>query len=103
LTDIVIKGKKEIGEAMPSWVLNSWDKFSTWVANQPTFVEVAFGIGLFFVVLQLAKFCYKLLVFLFSPLLSTPVRFGKQKDLRPKQRKQKTAPPDDDSPPFVFR
>ena len=103
LTDIDIKGNKEIGEAMPSWVANSWDTFSTWVTNQPIFVEVAIGIGLFFVVLQLLKFFYKLIVFLFSPLLSTPARFRKQKDLRPKPRKQKKASPDDDSPPFVFR
>ncbi len=88
---------------MLSWIANNWDKFSIWVTNQPTFVEVAFGIGLFYVVLQIVKLLYKLFVFLFSPLLASLVRFKKQKGLPPGPRKQKTAPSDDDSPPFVFR
>lgn len=88
---------------MPSWIAIIWDKFSIWVTNQPTFVEVAVGIGLFYVTLQIVKLFYKLVVFLFSPLFSMPVRFKKQKDLRPRPRSQRAAPPDDDSPPFVFR
>jgi hypothetical protein len=88
---------------MLSWIVNNWDKFSIWVTNQPTFVEVAFGIGLFYVVLQIVKLLYKLFVFLFTPLWEISARFKKQKGLRPGPRKQKTAPPDDDSPPFVFR
>lgn len=88
---------------MLSWIVNSWDKFSIWVTNQPTFVEVAFGIGLFYAALQITKLTFKLFVFLISPLLAAPVRFKKQKDVRPKLRRPKSAPPDDDSPPFVFR
>jgi hypothetical protein len=88
---------------MPSWIINYWDTFSVWVDKQPGFVEVAFGIGLFYVVLQIVKLLYKLFVLLFSPLLTTPVRFKNRKDLRPKPRRQKSAAPDDDSPPFVFR
>ena len=88
---------------MLSWIVNIWDKFSIWVTNQPTFVEVAFGIGLFYVALKILKLLYKLFMLLFSPLLATPARFKKQKDLRPGPRKQKATPPDDDSPPFVFR
>ena len=74
-----------------------------WVANQPTFLQIAFGIALFYVVLQIVKLLYKLIIFVFSPLVATPGRFKKQKDLRPKPRRQKAAPSDDDSPPFVFR
>jgi len=88
---------------MLSWITNNWDKFSIWVTNQPTFVEVACGIGLFYVALQIVKLLSKLLVFLFAPLLETPVRFTKRKDRRPGPRKQKKPSSDDDSPPFVFR
>jgi hypothetical protein len=88
---------------MLSWLVNNWDKFSIWVANQPTFVEVAWGVGLFYVALQIVKLLFKLFVFLFSPLLETPLRFKTQKKMRPGRRKQKKSPSDDDSPPFVFR
>ena len=88
---------------MLSWIVNNWEKFSIWVTNQPTFVEVAFGIGLFYVALQIVKLLFKLFVFSLSPLLETRVRFKKRKELRPGSRKQKKPPSDDDSPPFVFR
>jgi hypothetical protein len=109
LTESVISGKKSKGsnfiakEAMLSWIVNSWDKVSAWVTNQPAFVEVACGIGLFYVALQAVKLSYKLLVFLLAPLAATPARFKKQKDMRPKPRGHRAPPPDDDSPPFVFR
>jgi len=88
---------------MLSWIVNNWEKFGIWVTNQPTFVEVACGIGLFYVALQTGKLLFKLFVFSLSPLLDTRVRFNKRKELRPGSRKQKKSPPDDDSPPFVFR
>jgi len=88
---------------MLNWILVIWGQFSLWVANQPTFVQVAFGVALFYAALQILKMLSKLIVFLFSPLVATPRRFTKQKDLRPKLSRQKAAPPDDDSPPFVFR
>ena len=88
---------------MLSWIANNWDKFSIWVSNQPTFVEVAFGIGLFYLALQIVKKIFKLLGLLFSPLLATPMRFKIQKNLRPRPRKPKKISSDDDSPPFVFR
>ena len=88
---------------MPSWFVEIWDKFSIWVTNQPTFVEVAVGIGLFYVSLQIVKLLYKFVIFLVSPLLARPVRTKKQKDLRPKPRSKRAATQDDDSPQFVFR
>ena len=39
-------------EMILNWFVSNWDKFSIWVTNQPTFVEVAFGVGLFYVVLR---------------------------------------------------
>lgn len=88
---------------MFSWIVNSWETFSTWVTNQPTFVEVACGIGLFYIVLQIVKLAIKFFVLLFAPLLETSVRFAKRKNLQPGPGRQKKSPPDDDSPPFVFR
>ena len=99
ITDAIIQAAK----AMLNWILNIWDKFSVWAAVQPTFMQVAFGIALFYAALQIAKLLYRLTMFLLSPLAATPRRFKKQKDLRPQPRRQKAASADDDSPPFVFR
>jgi hypothetical protein len=82
---------------------NNWDIFSIWVTNQPTFVEVAFGIGLFYVVLQIVKSLYKVIMFLLSGILSIPRRFKKQKDMRVRPRSKKPAATNEEAPPFVFR
>jgi hypothetical protein len=88
---------------MLNWILTTWDKISMWIAAQPTFVQVAVGIALFYAALQTAKLLYKLVAYLLAPLMATPRRFRKQQDLRSKPRRPKAAAPDDDSPPFVFR
>ncbi len=89
---------------MLNWFVNIWDKFSLWVTGQPTFVEVAFGVGLFYAALQIAKAIFRLIAFLFSSLsAATPAHFKKQKSQRPRIRSPKKPPPDDESPPFVFR
>ncbi len=90
-------------EAILNRLVNNWDIFSIWVTNQPTFVEVAFGAGLFYVVLQVVKAIYKLIVFLLSGLFSIPRRFKRQKDMRAKPRRKKSATTDEETPPFVFR
>ena len=90
-------------EAMQNWLVNSWNEFCLWVNNQPTFVEIAFGIGLFYLALQITKQAWKLLAFIVSGLLSTPARFKKQKDMRPAPRRKRPVTMDDDAPPFVFR
>ena len=86
-----------------NWLVSYWDKFSIWVTNQPMFVEVAFGVGLFYVVLLGVKALYKLLSFLFSGLFAGSIRFKKKKNLRVKPRGNKPVTLDDDAPPFVFR
>jgi len=86
-----------------NWLVDNWDNFSIWVTNQPLFVEVAFGIGLFYVVLHIVKALYKLLVFVYSGLFASP---GRVKQRRKKPAKSRAAKPvtlDDDAPPFVFR
>jgi len=90
-------------EMIPNWFVSYWDKFSIWVTNQPTFVEVAFGVGLFYVVLQIVKVLWKLLAFLFSGLFARPRRFKKKKKKPAKTSGTKPITLDDDAPPFVFR
>ena len=85
------------------WLIGIWDKFCIWVTNQPTFVEVAFGVGLFYLTLQIVKAVFKLIAFLLSGVFSVPLRSKKQKDMRSKPRRKKTSPRGDDTPPFVFR
>ena len=90
-------------EMIPTWLVSNWDKFSIWVTNQPMFVEVAFGVGLFYVVLQIVRMSYKLLWFLFSGLFTGPRRFKKSKKKPTQTSGKKPVPMDDDAPPFVFR
>ena len=90
-------------ETIFNQLANNWDIFSIWVTNQPTFVEVAFGVGLFYVLLQIVKALYKVILFLLSGLLSIPRRFKKQKDMRIKLRSKKPVATDEEAPPFVFR
>ncbi len=90
-------------EAILNRLANNWDIFSIWVANQPTFVEVAFGVGLFYLVLQVAKALFKVIVFLLSGIWSVPLLFKKQKDMRVKPRSKKPDATDEEVPPFVFR
>jgi hypothetical protein len=84
-------------------LVNNWDIFSIWVTNQPTFMEVAFGTGLFYVVLLIIKALYKVIMFLLSGLFSVPRRFKKQKDMRVKSHSKKSAATDEETLPFVFR
>jgi hypothetical protein len=86
-----------------NWLVSNWDKFSIWVTNQPTFVEVAFGVGLFYVVLQILKVLFQLIAFLFSGLFASPGRIKKRKKQTAKTSGTKPITMDDDAPPFVFR
>ena len=93
----------EVMEAVINRLVNNWNIFSIWVTQQPTFVEVAFGIGLFYVVLQIVRAFFKVIMFFLSGLSSIPRRFKKQKDMRVKPRRKKSATTDEEAPPFVFR
>jgi hypothetical protein len=90
-------------EMIPHWLVSSWDQFSIWVTNQPEFVEVAFGVGLFYVVLQIVRMSYKFLEFLFSGLFSGPRRVKKRKKKPAQTSGKKPVTMDDEAPPFVFR
>ncbi len=108
LTKFVISGTNRMEnhcamEAILNRLVNNWDIFSIWVTNQPTFVEVAFGVGLFYMVLQMVRTLYKLIMYLLSGLFSLPRRFQKQKDMRVNPRSKKSATTGEEAPPFVFR
>jgi len=85
-----------------NWLAEIWEKFSLWASTQPTFVEVAIGVGLFYVVLLIVKAIYRFIAFLISGLFSGRPRFKRKRVVRPPgQTKPITI--DDDVPPFIFR
>lgn len=89
---------------MISWVAAIWGKFSLWASTQPTFVEVAIGMGLFYVVLLASRATYRLTAFLFSGLFSSSHRpQPTRKPPAPRARSKTHLTVDDDIPPFVFR
>jgi len=90
-------------EMMLNWIVSSWDNFSIWVTNQPTFVEVAFGVGLFYVVLHIVKVLYKLLASLSAGWFAGPGGVKKRIKKPVKGLATKPVTMDDDAPPFVFR
>ena len=92
-----------IMEMIPNWLVNNWDAFSIWVTNQPTFVEVAIGVGLFYAVLQIVKLLYKFLAFIFAGLFSGPRRIKRRRTTPARTSGTKPASMDDEAPPFVFR
>ena len=68
-------------EAMLNWLVNYWNEFCLWVSNQPTFVEIAFGIGLFYLVLQIAKAVLKFFIYIISGLFPARGRFKKSNQI----------------------
>ena len=51
-----------------NWLAEVWNAFSLWTSTQPTFVQVAFGMGLFYVVLNLLRLLYRVVHFIFTVL-----------------------------------
>jgi hypothetical protein len=85
-----------------NWLAEIWEKVSLWVSNQPVFVEVAIGIGLFYVVLLISRSVFKFIVFLLSGLFSGRPRFRIKRVVRA-QGQSKPAKSDEEAPPFIFR
>ncbi|MDX1707629.1 MAG: hypothetical protein R3274_03440 [Desulfobacterales bacterium] len=86
-----------------NWLVEGWGAISTWASTQPIFVQVAFGMGLFYLILQLWHLFFRVSLYVVSALFSGRERVPKKKDPKPPIRSQKPAPLDDDAPPFVFR
>ena len=86
-----------------NWLVETWMAFIVWTSTQPTFIQVAFGMGLFYMVLQLWRLVYRLCVYILTGLFAGRGRPRAKKDLKPPNRVKKNVTMDDDAPPFVFR
>jgi len=86
-----------------NWLIEVWSTFSLWTSTQPTFVQVAFGMGLFYVVLLLVRLLYRFVYLSVSGLFVDRGRPKAKKDFKPPNRAKKHISIDDDAPPFVFR
>lgn len=86
-----------------NWLVETWKAFSVWTSTQPTFIQVAFGMGLFYLVLQLWRLVYRIGVYTLTGLFAGRGRPRAKKDLKSPNRAKKHVSMDDDAPPFVFR
>jgi hypothetical protein len=86
-----------------NWLAEVWNAFSLWTSTQPTFVQVAFGMGLFYLVLMFLRLLYRFVHYTLSGLFAGAGRSKIKKDMKPPNRAKRHVTLDDDSPPFVFR
>jgi hypothetical protein len=86
-----------------NWLTEVWSTFSLWTSTQPTFVQVAFGIGLFYVGLKILRWLYRLVYITLSGLFVGRGHPKVKKDFKAPNRAKKHITMDDDTPPFVFR
>ncbi len=86
-----------------NWLAELWKSFRIWTSTQPTFIQVAFGMGLFYVILQSLRWSYRAAVFTLSGLFAGRGRSKAKRGLKPPTRSKKHVTLDDDAPPFVFR
>ena len=85
-----------------SWLAEIWETFCLWASTQPTFVEVAIGVGLFYITLLIVRAIYRFVILLISGLFSGRSRYQGKRDTKP-QGKTKPITIDDEAPPFIFR
>jgi hypothetical protein len=76
-----------------NWLTELWSTFSLWTSTQPTFVQVAFGMGLL----------YRFVYISVSGLFVGRGRPKVKRDFKPPNRAKKDVIMDDDAPPFLFR
>jgi hypothetical protein len=86
-----------------NWLVEVWNAFSLWTSTQPTFVQVAFGMGLFYLVLNFFRLLYRFVHYTLTGIFTGAGRSKIKKDMKPPNRAKKYVTMDDDSPPFVFR
>jgi hypothetical protein len=86
-----------------NWLTGLWSTFSLWTSTQPTFVQVAIGMGLFYLVLLLLRLLYRFVYFSVSGLFLIRGRPKVKRDFKPPNRTKKHITIDDDAPPFIFR
>jgi hypothetical protein len=86
-----------------SWLADMWNSFSLWTSTQPTFVQVAIGMGLFYLMLQALRLLYRFVYFTLADLLAGRGRPKVKKNFKPSAHTKKHVTIDDEAPPFVFR
>ena len=86
-----------------NWLAAVWNAFGLWTSTQPTFVQVAIGMGLFYLVWYSLRMLYRIVHFTLTGLFAGPGRPKIKRDMKPPNRAKKHVTLDDDSPPFVFR
>ena len=86
-----------------NWLIETWKAFSVWTSTQQIFIQVAFGMGLFYLALQLWRLVYRFCVYILTGLFAGRGQPRAKKDLKPPSRAKKHVTMDDDAPPFVFR
>ena len=86
-----------------NWLAELWNAFSLWTSTQPTFVQVAFGMGLFYLVLYFLRLLYRFVHYTLSGLFAGVGRPKIKKDMKAPNRVKRHVTLDDESPPFVFR
>lgn len=85
------------------WLIEAWSSFSLWTSTQPTFLQVALGMGLFYAVLQLLRLLYRVVYITLSGLFAGRGRSKAKKIIKSANRPKRHVSIDDDAPPFVFR
>ena len=88
---------------MINWLIELWSTFSLWTSTQPTFVQVALGMGLFYLVVLLLRLLYRFVFISVSGLFAGLGRPRVKKDFKPPTPTKKDVSMNDDSPPFLFR
>lgn len=86
-----------------NWLADVWNGFSLWTSTQPTFVQVAIGMGLFYLVWFFLRMLYRIVHFTIAGLFAGSGRTKVKRDMKPPNRTKRHVTLDDDSPPFVFR
>lgn len=86
-----------------NWLVETCKGFSIWASTQPIFIQIAIGMALFYMALQLWRLLYRTCVYIFSGLFAGRGRLRTKKDLKAPRRAKKQVTMDDDAPPFVFR
>jgi hypothetical protein len=83
-------------------IADFWEKFSLWASTQPTFLQVAIGLALFYIALLITRAIFKFAFFIISGLFSGRPRLSRRRTAKP-PRQTKPITIDDDVPPFIFR
>ena len=97
------KGKNQKMDPSLNWLVETWKAFDVWASTQPIFLQVALGMSLFYLVLQLWRLVHRTSVYIVTGLFAGRGRPRTKKNLKPLNRAQKHVGMDDDAPPFVFR